>query len=74
MNLFSPPEMLGTRMYNLRFQDVTKSDDGYLWYAQFRRIRRIQTSQRTDNIAGTDLIYDDENSYDSHIHCATGSL
>ena len=67
LNLFSPPEMLGTRMYNLRFQDIKKSDDGYLWYSQFRRIRRIQTSQRTDNIAGTDLIYDDENSYDSHV-------
>ncbi|MCX5904529.1 MAG: DUF1329 domain-containing protein [Proteobacteria bacterium] len=67
LELLAPPEMLGTKMFNLRFIDIKKSDDGYLWYSQFRRIRRIQTTQRSDTIAGTDLVYDDEYHYDNHI-------
>jgi hypothetical protein len=71
MELQNPPEMLGTRMYNLRYIDANKSDDGYLWYSQFRRIRRMQTSQRSDTIAGSDLVYDDEYHYDSHVELTT---
>ena len=67
LHLLSPPEMIDTKMFNLRYPDLNKSDDGYLWYSQFRRIRRIQTTQRQDTIAGSDLIYDDENSYDNHV-------
>jgi hypothetical protein len=71
LTLLSPPEMLGTKMFNLRYLDMNKSDDGYLWYSQFRRIRRIQTTQRSDTIAGTDLVYDDEYHYDNFIPFTT---
>jgi hypothetical protein len=67
IHLFKPPEFINTRMFNLRYLDMTKSDDGYMWYSQFRRIRRISTAQRTDSIDGSDLIYDDEFLWDGHI-------
>jgi len=38
-----------------------------MWYAPFRRIRRINVGQRTDTIDGSDMIYDDEYGWDGHI-------
>ena len=74
LHLFTPPDMLDTMMINLRSMDPKKSDDGYLWYSQFRRIRRMQTTQRSDTIAGTDLVYDDEYCWDNHIGLNTYKL
>lgn len=67
IHLYKPPEFINTRMFNIRYLDFNKSDDGYMWYSQFRRIRRISTAQRTDTIDGSDLIYDDEFLWDGHI-------
>ncbi|MCP4716796.1 MAG: DUF1329 domain-containing protein [Deltaproteobacteria bacterium] len=66
-HMFKPAEFLNTRMYTVRYIDQTKDDDTYMWYAQFRRIRRLSTSQRTDSIDGSDLIYDDEYLWDGQI-------
>jgi hypothetical protein len=38
-----------------------------MYYAPFRRIRRISVSQRTDTIDGSDFIYDDEYGWDGHV-------
>jgi hypothetical protein len=62
-----PAEFINTRMYRLRYIAFDKTDDSYLWYSQFRRIRRLSTSQFTDAIDGTDLIYDDEYLWDGKI-------
>jgi len=67
LHMYKPPEFLNTRMYNLRFIDPAKEDDAYLWYSQFRRIRRMSTAQRTDSIDGSDLIYDDEYGWDGQL-------
>ena len=67
IHMYKPPEFLNTRMYNLRFIDPNKEDDAYLWYSQFRRIRRLSTAQRTDSIDGTDIIYDDEFFWDGQL-------
>lgn len=67
VHMYKPPEFLNTRMFNLRFIDQTKEDDAYLWYSQFRRIRRMSTAQRTDSIDGSDLIYDDDNMWDGQL-------
>jgi|GEM_PF-159150 len=65
--MHSPPEFKDTRMFTMRYIDASKDDDTYMWYAQFRRIRRMSTAQRTDSIDGTDLIYDDEYFWDGQI-------
>jgi hypothetical protein len=67
LHMFLPAEFLNTRMYTLRYIDQSKEDDSYLWYSQFRRIRRMNTAQRTDAIDGSDLIYDDEYLWDGQL-------
>ncbi len=67
MSMFLPAEFLNTRMYTCRPIDQAKDDVTYLWYNQFRRIRRLSTSQRTDSIDGSDLIYDDEYLWDGQL-------
>ena len=68
LHLYEPPESQNSRFFNLRYIDRNKEDDGYMWYAPFRRIRRINVGQRTDTIDGTDMIYDDEYGWDGHTH------
>ena len=67
MHMHKPVEFINTRMYTLRHIDPKKDDVTYLWYSQFRRIRRLSTARRTDSIDGTDLIYDDEYFWDGQI-------
>ena len=67
VHMWEPPEFINTRFYNLRYLDPKKDDVTYFWYANFRRIRRMSTAQRTDSIDGTDLCYDDEFFWDGHI-------
>jgi len=67
LHMYLPPEFLNTRMYTMRYIDQKKGDDSYLWYSQFRRIRRVSTSQRTDAIDGSNLIYDDEYLWDGQL-------
>jgi len=66
-HMYSPAEYKNTRMFNLRYIDINKSDNAYLWFSAFRRIQRISNTERTDSIDGTDLIYDDEYFWDGQI-------
>ena len=66
-HMYEPAESMNTRFFNLRYIDPKKSDNGYMYYAPFRRIRRIAVGQRTDTIDGSDIIYDDEYGWDGHI-------
>lgn len=74
LHLYDPPESQNSRFFNLRFIDKNKEDSGYMWYAPFRRIRRINISQRTDTVDGSDMIYDDEYGWDGHIQRNTYKL
>ncbi len=67
LHMYKPNEFLNTRMYTLRYIDQDKADDSYMWYNQFRRIRKVSTAQRTDSIDGSDLIYDDEYLWDGQM-------
>jgi len=67
MHMYLPPEMLNTRFMTMRFADPKKEDVSYLYYSQYRRIRRLSTSERTNAIDGTDMIYDDGHMWDGHI-------
>lgn len=74
LHMWGPPEFINTRYYSLRYIDPTKDDEMYMWYAQFRRIRRMSTEHRCDSVDGTDLIYDDEFFWDGHIQRNTYTL
>ena len=67
LHMYLPAEFINTRMYTVRYIDQKKEDDSYLWYSQFRRIRRVNTAQRTDSIDGSDIIYDDEYLWDGQL-------
>jgi hypothetical protein len=67
IHMYGPPEFINTRYYSMRFIDPAKDDEMFMWYSQFRRIRRMSTAQRSDAVDGTDLIYDDEFFWDGHI-------
>jgi len=71
MHMYLPPEMLNSRLLQIRYIDDQKDDDSYLYYKQFRRVRRISTSERTNAIDGTDQIYDDAYQWDSHVRYNT---
>ena len=73
-HMYEPPESNNTRFFNLRYIDPKKEDDGYMYYAPFRRVRRISVAQRTDTIDGSDFIYDDEYGWDGHIGRNTYTL
>ena len=73
-HMYKPPESNNTRFFNLRYIDPEASDDGYMYYAPFRRVRRISVGQRTDTIDGSDFIYDDEYGWDGHIQRNTYKL
>jgi hypothetical protein len=74
MHMLLPPEMNNTRFITLRFIDDTMPDISYLYYSQFRRIRRMSTTERTNAIDGTDQIYDDGNMWDGHVMRNTYTL
>ncbi len=56
---------MDTTMLELRYKD-DREEDLWVYTAMFRRIRRYSTSQRTDTIDGTDMIYDDQEGWYTH--------
>jgi hypothetical protein len=67
MHLYDPPENKNSRFFNVRYIDPNKGDDGYIYYAPFRRMQRMGAATRSDTIDGSDLIYDDVDQWDGHI-------
>ncbi len=66
-HMYEPSESMNTRYFSLTYISPDKSEDTYMFYAPFRRIRRIAVGQRTDAIDGSDMIYDDQYGWDGHI-------
>lgn len=64
----APPDFADTTILEVKYQDTTRDCDLYVYTAMFRRIRRYTTSQRSDMIDGTDLIYDDNNGWYTHMN------
>jgi hypothetical protein len=59
----APVDFVDTTMLELRYKDSSREEDLWVYTAMFRRIRRYATSQRTDTIDGTDMIYDDHDGW-----------
>ncbi|MBW2182729.1 MAG: DUF1329 domain-containing protein [Deltaproteobacteria bacterium] len=62
-----PPDFADTGVLEVKYKDITRDCDLWIYTAMFRRIRRYTTKQRTDMIDGTDLIYDDNHGWYTHI-------
>ena len=61
----APPDFVDTSLLEVRYRDH-REEDLWVYTAAFRRIRRYPTSQRTDTIDGTDMIYDDQDGWYTH--------
>jgi len=62
-----PPELNNSRMIVMKFIDETVDYSSYLYYSEFRRIKRLSQAERTNAIDGTDMIYDDGNMWDGYL-------
>lgn len=62
-----PAEMHNSRLIVMKFIDEAKEYSSYLYYSEFRRIRRLSQAERTNAIDGQDQIYDDGNMWDGYL-------
>ncbi|MCP4713990.1 MAG: DUF1329 domain-containing protein, partial [Deltaproteobacteria bacterium] len=67
LHFILPPEMHNSRMIVMKFIDETVDYSSYLYYSEFRRIKRLSQAERTNAIDGTDMIYDDGNMWDGYL-------
>jgi hypothetical protein len=67
----APVDFVDTTMLEIRYLDANREEDLWVYTAMFRRIRRYATSQRTDTIDGTDMIYDDQDGWYTPINLNT---
>ena len=63
-----PLDVRGTRYMELRYLDINKPDDVWVWFPLFRRIRRMGYSYKSDTIDGSDLGPDDELGWNGHVN------
>jgi len=63
-----PLDVRGTRYMELRYLDIEKPDDVWVWFPLFRRIRRMGYSYKSDTIDGSDLGPDDEIGWNGHVN------
>ncbi len=63
-----PLDVRGTRYMELRYLDIEKPDDVWIWFPLFRRIRRMGYSYKSDTIDGSDLGPDDEIGWNGHVN------
>ena len=63
----APVDFVDTTILELKYLDHTKLEDVWVYTVMFRRIRRYTASQRTDSIDGTDMIYDDQDGWYTHV-------
>ena len=54
-------------MLEIKYQDIHREEDLWVYTAMFRRIRRYANNQRTDTIDGTDMVYDDQDGWYTHL-------
>lgn len=63
-----PLDVQGTRYMELRYLNVKKPDDVWVWFPLFRRIRKMGFGYKADTIDGTDLGPDDEAGWNGHVN------
>jgi len=63
-----PLDVRGTRYMELRYLDIEKPDDVWVWFPLFRRVRRMGYAYKSDTIDGSDLGPDDEMGWNSHVN------
>ena len=63
----APVDFVDTAFLELKWKDPKREQAVWVYTVMFRRIRRYSTSQRTDSIDGTDMVYDDMDGWYTHV-------
>jgi hypothetical protein len=63
----APVDFVDTTMLEVKYIDPKRTEDLWVYTAMFRRVRRYATSQRSDTIDGTDMVYDDHDGWYTHL-------
>ena len=74
LSIEEPLDVQGMRYMELRYLDITKGEDIWIWFPTFRRIRRMGVSYKSDTIDGTDLGPDDEVGWNGHANVKTWKI
>lgn len=61
--LIEPFDLKGGGWNYIRYNDVDRPDDGWLYYPVMRRVRRLSTAQRSQGIFGQDMDLDSYTGY-----------
>lgn len=61
--LIEPFDLKGGGWNYIRYMDVGRSDDGWIYYPLTRRVRRISTAQRSQGFFGQDMDLDSATGY-----------
>ena len=67
MRMTDPADFRDTTMLEIIYNSKGRDEDLWVYTAMFRRIRRVSVKQRTDMIDGTDLVYDDQDGWYTHM-------
>ena len=59
MHMEAPPHMTDFTSLHIQYIDLSKPDDGWMYWPRFRKITRIETDTRDDVYDGLDWIQDD---------------
>ncbi len=68
MKMTAPTSMTDFATFYVKYIDMNKEDDSWLYWPRFRKVIRLQSDQRDDTVDGTDLINDDETGYDGRVN------
>lgn len=68
MFMEEPLEVNGLRYIELRYLNIEKPEDVWLWFPGFRRIRRYGVSWKADTMDGSDMCPDDEFGWNGHVN------
>ena len=63
----APVDFVDTSFLELKWKDPSRAQAVWVYTVMFRRIRRYSTSQRTDSVDGTDMVYDDIDGWYTHV-------
>jgi hypothetical protein len=63
----APADFIDTTILEIKYIEPHRGEDLWVYTAMFRRIRRYANNQRTDSIDGTDMIYDDQDGWYTHL-------
>jgi hypothetical protein len=67
MRMTDPVDFRDTAMLEIIYNAPERPEDLWIYMSMFRRIRRVAVKQRTDMIDGTDMIYDDQDGWYTHV-------